>query len=332
MEQGNKANTGSTPFDDVFRTLVIEHSKLLINLINEMFPGTNYPGKEKTIPLNETYFINKDSCEQDKRILDSALAIISTDGTERIFHLECQSTPDGSMILRIFEYDTQVALKTSSIVDGNTLEVKMPTTGILYLRSTSSTPDQMIIKVISPDKKSLSYEVPIMKLLNYDCNTILEKELYFLIPFYLFNFEADFDKIEAGDMTVTESFRTRFSELYDRLKERLEDGRIDVMTHHSIIMLTKKVIAALAKSKSTVKEEADKIMGGQVLDYETKVIFREGIQQGREQGREEGIHQGLEIGKIIARFEDGMPIEKIAEKTNISVETVKNILTKEGLI
>lgn len=69
-------------------------------------------------------------------------------------------------------------------------------------------------------------------------------------------------------------------------------------------------------------------MGGQVLDYETKVIFREGIQQGRE----EGIQQGLEIGKIIARFEDGMPIEKIAEKTNISVETVKSILTKEGLI
>jgi flagellar biosynthesis/type III secretory pathway protein FliH len=100
------------------------------------------------------------------------------------------------------------------------------------------------------------------------------------------------------------------------------------MTHHSIIMLTKKVIAALAKSKSTVKEEADKIMGGQVLDYETKVIFREGIQQGIEQGFE----NGLESGKIIARFEDGMPIEEIAERTNVSVETVKSILTKGGLI
>lgn len=247
-------------------------------------------------------FINKESGEQDKRILDSALAIIATDGTEKIFHLECQSTSDGSMLLRIFEYDTQIALKTSSF----------------------STPDKMTIKVNSPDKKSLSYKIPILKLRNYDCDIILEKELYFLIPFYLFNFEADFDKIEAGDMTVTESFRKRFSELYERLKERLEDGRIDVMTHHSIIMLTKKVIAALAKSKSTVKEEADKIMGGQVLDYETKAIFREGLQQGRE--------QGFESGKVIARFEDGMSIEEIAEKTKVSIETVKSILTKEGLI
>ena len=85
-------------------------------------------------------------------------------------------------------------------------------------------------------------------------------------------------------------------------------------------MLTRKVIAALAKSKSAVKKEADKIMGGQVLDYETKVIFRQGLQEG------------IEDGKVIARFEDGMSIDAIAEKSKISVEEVKNILKKEGLI
>ena len=58
--------------------------------------------------------------------------------------------------------------------------------------------------------------------------------------------------------------------------------------------------------------------------HETKAIFREGLQQGRE--------QGFESGKVIARFEDGMSIEEIAEKTKVSIETVKSILTKEGLI
>ena len=64
----------------------------------------------------------------------------------------------------------------------------------------------------------------------------------------------------------------------------------------------------------------DKIMGGQVLDYETKVIFRQGLQEG------------IEDGKIIARFEDGMSIDAIAEKSKVSVEEVKSILKKEGLI
>jgi hypothetical protein len=61
-------------------------------------------------------------------------------------------------------------------------------------------------------------------------------------------------------------------------------------------------------------------MGGQVLDYETKVKFRQGLQEG------------IEDGKIIARFEDGMSIDMIAEKSKISVEEVKSILKKEGLI
>lgn len=39
-------------------------------------------------------------------------------------------------------------------------------------------------------------------------------------------------------MSVTESFRKRFSKLYDLLKERLIDGRIDVMSHHSIIIIS----------------------------------------------------------------------------------------------
>ena len=64
----------------------------------------------------------------------------------------------------------------------------------------------------------------------------------------------------------------------------------------------------------------DRIMGGQVLDYETKVIFRQGLEEG------------LEDGKIIARFEDGMSIDAIAEKSKVSVEEVKSILKKEGLI
>ncbi|MBQ6415339.1 MAG: sigma-70 family RNA polymerase sigma factor [Butyrivibrio sp.] len=40
----------------------------------------------------------------------------------------------------------------------------------------------------------------------------------------------------------------------------------------------------------------------------------------------------MEVGKITARYEDGMPIEKIAEKTKVSVQVVKDVLKKAGLI
>ena len=37
------------------------------------------------------------------------------------------------------------------------------------------------------------------------------------------------------------------------------------------------------KVKKIVKEEAEKIMGGQVLEYETKTLVREGIKLGKEE-------------------------------------------------
>ena len=105
---------GSTPYDDVFQTLITEHKKLLPKLINEMFPDVHYEGDEAVKLLKDTFFFNKDDGQQDKKITDSAIEITGHDGVRRLFHLECQSTPDGTMIIRMFEYDVQIAIKANS--------------------------------------------------------------------------------------------------------------------------------------------------------------------------------------------------------------------------
>ncbi len=276
----SQTNSGSTPYDDVFRTLVVEHKGLLLKLLNEMFADTHYVGDEEVNSLNNTYFANRSDGNQDKMITDSAVEIIDHNGYRKLFHLECQSDSKGTMVLRMFEYDVQIAIKDDSTVDGASLIVNLPASGVLYLRSNSNTSDYMDITVNVPSGESAKYQVPIMKLKDYSCNDIIDKELYFLIPFYLFNFEDDFDKIESQDETLLKNFRKRYREIYDKLREKLESGQIDVLTHHSIIMLSKKVIAALTAQRKIVKEEAERIMGGQVLDYETKELIRTGIEQG----------------------------------------------------
>ncbi len=288
VTQNNELLTyGSTPYDDVFRTLVVEHKKLLLSLINEMFPDINYEGDEEVKQLNETYFFNKGKGQQDKKITDLAIEVTDHHGIRRLFHLECQSTPDGTMIIRMFEYDVQIAIKANSTFEEGFLEVNLPESGVLYLRSTSETPDYLTVDVHAPSGESLEYKVPIMKLKDYSSDEIIRKKLYFLIPFYLFNFESEFDKIETGKQEFIYSFNKRYSEIYDKLKESLESGEIDAITHHSIIMMSEKIIKTLASNKKIVKEEAEKIMGGQVLEYETKTLVREGIKIGRDEMREE---------------------------------------------
>ncbi len=54
-----------------------------------------------------------------------------------------------------------------------------------------------------------------------------------------------------------------------------------------------------------------------------------------EQGYEQGIRQGISMcelkGKVIARFEDGMPVEEIAKKSHVSVDEVTEILKEKKL-
>ena len=44
------------------------------------------------------------------------------------------------------------------------------------------------------------------------------------------------------------------------------------------------------------------------------------------------LEKGIEKGKITARFEDGMTIEEIAQKTNVSIDAVEQVLKEEGYL
>ncbi|WP_197028009.1 hypothetical protein, partial [Butyrivibrio sp. WCE2006] len=64
----------------------------------------------------------------------------------------------------------------------------------------------------------------------------------------------------------------------------------------------------------------------------SQVVLEQGYEQGIEHGIQQGISMGELKGKVIARFEDGMPIEEIALKSHISVDEVTEILKEKKLI
>ncbi|MXP78911.1 hypothetical protein GN277_27345 [Lachnospiraceae bacterium WCA-9-b2] len=99
--------TANTPYDDVFRTLLNDCSGLIIPVINEVF-GENYTGKEDIIFSPNEHYINQQDGHEAERITDTCFKIIGT--KTKKYHLECQSSADNSMLIRFFEYDTQIAL------------------------------------------------------------------------------------------------------------------------------------------------------------------------------------------------------------------------------
>ncbi len=98
----------------------------------------------------------------------------------------------------------------------------------------------------------------------------------------------------------------------------------------------------LEKSKNHLIAMLEELLGKDETEIKRKRLSEEyNIVMNDETGRRISemcnlsqvlIDEGLEKGKVIARYEDGMSIEEIAERTKISIEEVKDILKENGLL
>ena len=67
MEPQHKSSAVNTPYDDVFRTMLNDCSRLIIPVINEVF-SEQYTGEEEVVLSPETHYINQQDGDEVKRI------------------------------------------------------------------------------------------------------------------------------------------------------------------------------------------------------------------------------------------------------------------------
>lgn len=313
-------NNVNTPYDDVFRTLLTDCSHLILPVLNEVF-GESYLGTETIILKNNEHFLFHAGSLQDKVITDSSFLVFK-DGTPKSYHVECQSTPDGTMAIRMFEYDSQIALQDSAFECG-ILTVNFPHSAILYLRHTSNTPSQFTLVINTPGGQ-LSYSIPILKVKTYSMDAIFEKHLYFLIPFYIFTYESQLKSIE-NDAARLDALCKEYAIIRTRLETLTLQGNFSEYTLKTICDMSDKVISNLAHKYEKIKKEVTTVMGGKVLEYEAKTIYREGIKEGISQGLSQGIIALVDSLKELGCSTDIIHA-KIKQKFNLSEEEAKTYI------
>lgn len=274
------AKITNTPYDDVFRTLLNDCSSLIIPVINEIF-GEQYSGQEKIIFSPNEHFLNQQGGNEEERITDTSFKIKGKETKQ--YHLECQSSTDNSMIVRFFEYGTQIALDEGQIKN-NILTVTLPHSAVLFLRHHATTPDTLKIRIETPGG-AVEYDIPVMKAQQYTLKELFEKKLLFLIPFYIFSHESRFEEYEK-DQTKLEALQKEYEQIKNKLEALSNQETISEYTRCTIIDMSNKVLEHIAIKYRSVREGVKAVMGGKVLEYEAKTIRREGIEQGIEQGIE----------------------------------------------
>ena len=269
-------------YDDAFRMIESNCDDILIYFVNYLFKE-NYDATAVITRMRNEHFIENKDHSKEKRITDSHFSIMQN-GIDKKYHLECESgTYDGTILVRLFEYDAMIA---SDLAEGDErkIRVKFPLTGLLLLRESKKAPDKAEIIIETPEG-SASYHVNIIKESDFTIDMIFEKKLYFLIPFFIFNFEKELKEIN-DDEKRTEELAKLYVNILQKLEDELRGGRLQDSSYSVIITVTHSVFYKLTMNHPNVQEKVGDIMGGKDLELPEVMFYRRGLEEGEAKGAE----------------------------------------------
>ena len=293
-----------TIFDDVFRTMVEKLPYLAVPLINEVFE-TSYPENVEITQLR-----NEHQQENGEIITDCCLKI-----GRKLYHIECQSIDDTTMAIRMIEYDFAIAIENAQKINRR-YRIEFPRSCVIYLRSNKNTPDSLEVEVIFPDGKMHLYEIPTVKMENYTKDSIFEKNLLMLLPFYVMKYEK-----EAHNFSENPEKMQQLLNEYEEIRRRLNEELVEERKSDLYADLTDWIVRIadyIFRNEDAARKGINGIMRGKVLKLKSEEL--------REEGREEE-------RKLTARSlaKEGDSIEKIARVLHESEETIKKWIDEQAI-
>lgn len=293
-----------TIFDDVFRTMVEKLPYLAVPLINEVFE-TSYPENVEITQLR-----NEHQQENGEIITDCCLKI-----GRKLYHIECQSIDDTTMAIRMIEYDFAIAIENAQKINSR-YRIEFPRSCVIYLRSNKNTPDSLEVEVIFPDGKMHLYEIPTVKMENYTKDSIFEKNLLMLLPFYVMRYEK-----EAHNFSENPEKMQQLLNEYEEIRRRLNEELVEERKSDLYADLTDWIVRIadyIFRNEDAARKGINGIMRGKVLKLKSEEL--------REEGREE--ERKLTAHSLA---KEGDSIEKIARVLHESEETIKKWIDEQAI-
>ena len=295
----------STIFDDVFRTMLEKMPQLAVPLINEVF-GTSYPEDVKIIQKR-----NEHQTQNGRIITDSHLLIAN-----RIYHIECQSTDDSTMVIRMIEYDFAISLEHVQKENGR-YRMYFPQSCVLYLRGTKKR-NTISVEIVMPDGNTVEYTVPVVQVQRFTCDDMLQKHLLFLLPYHVIKYEQ-----EKELDTDSEKWKELLDE-YAKIEKYLEKNFLEKgneKIYRDMVELIIRIADYVFRDKEKVKKGFGDVMGGKVLELESDKLIQRGIEQGLEKGIQQGIAMERKNTELVRRK---------AEEAEEEIQRLKKLLEEQN--
>ncbi len=199
-------------YDKMIKKILSLSSKAVINLINGLY-HTNH-STNCTLTYNWTEHV------EDNLNRTLADTIITIDGTYP-YHIEAQTTKDGNIVFRVFDYGYHHALKHV----GNTNTLQFPSPKIIYLCNTSTIPDQEEIILNFGDQGVFKYQVTTCKLLEFSIQELNKRRMIILIPFLILQLRSQISE-DRSPQSIKQLQSFILHDIMEAINANVDDGNI----------------------------------------------------------------------------------------------------------
>ena len=267
---------GQHIFDDAFLSVCVWEKRLLIPLINEVF-GLDIPENAEIIDKPRESYAESAKDHLIKRVTD---ALIRVDNG--VYHFECESKNDGSILMRVAEYDTRIAINDASYEDYK-VNINLPNSAVVFVRNHRKLPIAGEIEYRLNDQV-IKDIVPFIKVARYELDYLIERHLFILLPFYLIRYEHALMNNTQSKENLIESEVCR---VYNELTRVYDANILTKRTYEKIMSLCNHVLKHISRNNEN-RERLMEVMGtGVLLSYED-IGEHNGRIKGRAEGRAEG--------------------------------------------
>jgi predicted transposase/invertase (TIGR01784 family) len=213
--------------------------------------------------------------------------------------------------------------------------LEFPKQLVIFLEENPVIGDFLEMDIILPNADIITYQVPVLKLWEYDLNNLKRKNLYLLVPFKVFDFRKNIQNIVSGNRPEAEKKRliaVEFERALATIKEitlivgdLYYSKEINAYDLEQMLLIINNLTEYLYQRYSDYQEVSLNEEVGKML---TTLINPAILEKGKEEGIKEG---KLNVAKKM--LAEGMVIPLIAKLTELPEEEIlklKQELTGEN--
>ena len=288
LSEEDKKLTNEQTYDLALASMVTKLDGYIVPLINEAF-GEKFTDRAKVVLRNNKHVIQHTDGSLARRDSDAVIEL-SEQMVQKLYLIECEAWYDKTIVMRIAEYDSSVAVETARVTEEGVI-LTHPNSAVVFLHPNGEIPKKMKITHRAPNGEEMSYFVPTMKIGDYSVEDIFQKKLLILLPFYLFRFAKELPEMEEREDKRKE-LEKALIDINQRLESLKAESAISEYQKRMTQELLLRVSDRLVVGYETIRKEVDEIMSGalartkadEILEQgqnETKALFGYLLQQGR---------------------------------------------------